>query len=105
MRLIGEREYGAASQIFATGANTQVRGDVDVRHLDISMPGLLVATNERNGAGQSTLCAGAYGFSFAAGAEDGPSGVGSFHEGMRFEEKNAAGWANLASVFQGSLVP
>jgi hypothetical protein len=35
-----------------------------------------------NGAGGNTLCKGAYGASFAAGAEDGPSGVPLFHEGM-----------------------
>jgi neutral ceramidase len=105
MRLIGEREYGAAAAIFGSSQLASVAGPVDFRHSFVQMPGLLVASAQRNGAGGNVLCNAAYGFSFAAGAEDGPSGAPGFVEGLRFEQKDADGWANLAGIFRGSLMP
>lgn len=110
MRIIGEREYGAASNIFNT-ATAQVRGPVDFRHTFVSMPGLLVAsaTGQRNGAGLSNLCNAAYGFSFAAGAEDGPSGAGvpgyKFTEGTKFSALDAQRWTDVTNAFKSTLIP
>ncbi len=104
MRIIGEREFNAANGVF-NGTLTQVRGDVDFRHTFVKMPGLLVATNHVNGAQGKTLCNAAYGFSFAAGAEDGPSGAPGFVEGMTFGSRDAAGWNNLSTFFKGNLMP
>ena len=104
MRMIGEREYDAAAAIFG-GPLASVRGKVDFRHSFVAMTGLLVATTERNGIGTTTLCRGAYGASFATGSEDGRSGEPGFVEGMRFEQRDAAGWRNVAGVFRSVLMP
>jgi len=104
MRIIGEREFGAASAIF-NGHRVPVRGDVDFRHSFVQMPGLLVAANQVNGAGGKVLCNAAYGFSFAAGAEDGPSGAPGFTEGMTIEKMNASRSNDLANFFKGNLLP
>jgi neutral ceramidase len=104
MRIIGEREYSAAAAIFG-GPLASVRGAVDFRHSFVSMPGLLVASSERNGIGLSTLCRGAYGASFATGSEDGRSGEPGFTEGMRFEQRDAQGWRDAANAFGNGLMP
>lgn len=104
MRIIGEREFNATNNLFS-GSQTPVRGNVDFRHTFVNMPGLLVATGNLNGANKPNLCNGAYGFSFAAGAEDGPSGVPGFTEGMKFYQKNENDWYDLSNFFKGSLMP
>ena len=111
MRIIGEREFNAARAVF-NGGLAAVRGEVDFRHTFVKMPGLLVATAprnggraEQNGAKLNTLCTAAYGFSFAAGAEDGPSGSVDFKEGMTFGQKDAAGWSTTAEIFRSRMLP
>jgi neutral ceramidase len=55
--------------------------EIDYRHKFVLMPGTPVpSSNFTNGAGLKTLCTGAYGVSFMAGAEDGRTGFLS--EGM-----------------------
>jgi len=105
MRIIGEREFTSAQSVFNRPGLEAVRGPVDFRHAWVKMPNLLVVSNFTNGAGQKTLCNASYGFSFAAGAEDGPSGAPGFTEGMTFTSKDAAGWNNLSNFFKGNLVP
>lgn len=104
MRIIGDREFAAATSLF-DGPGMPIVGPLDGRHTFVNMPGLLVATAQKNGAGTSTLCSGAYGFSFAAGAEDGPSGFPGVREGMLFTEKDAQGWTNVANGFRSSVMP
>lgn len=106
-QLIGERESGMAMQIHQGPRRTPVVGDVDFRHMFVRMPGFAVnETVQRNGAGGNTLCSGAFGVSFAAGAEDGPSGVPLVQEGMALS-RDAAGpdLARLRQVFLDTVPP
>lgn len=105
VRIIGEREFTNADYLFTNVAKEAVSGPIDYRHLfvrmsDLQVPGSLFT----NGAGSKTLCRAAYGMSFAAGAEDGPSGMPGFSEGMTFSKQSAAGWANLRGFFGSSLL-
>jgi len=104
MRIIGGREFAAANEIF-NHSKEDVLGDVDFRHTFVRMPGYHVGSVHVNGAGQRTLCRGAYGASFAAGAEDGPSGVPGFAEGMTFNQKTPAEWVRLSRIFNARIVP
>ena len=71
-RIIGTREFNAAFGLFNSVAPEMLSSEVDYRHKVVSMPGTEVRTTSfTNGAGSKTLCNGAYGISFAAGAEDG----------------------------------
>jgi neutral ceramidase len=74
--LIGRREFAPARSLLdVTAGQTPVGGDVDYRHAFVMMPGYVVQnTAHTNGVGGKALCPAAYGASFMAGAEDGPSG-------------------------------
>jgi neutral ceramidase len=104
MRIIGEREYQSALNVFNGRNLTPVRGDVDFRHSFVRMPGLFVASPRPNDP-PGNLCNGAYGFSFAAGAEDGPSGAPGFAEGMTIFQEQQTRWNQLTDFFRGNLVP
>jgi neutral ceramidase len=74
--MIGYLEYATAEQLFIGPNQTPVTGDIDFRHSFVLMPGLPVpSTTHTNGVGLKFLCPGAYGASFMAGAEDGPTGM------------------------------
>jgi neutral ceramidase len=76
MEIIGYREYATAERLFIDPNQTRVIGDVDFRHSFVLMPGLPVPSSAHtNGLGLKFLCPGAYGVSFMAGAEDGPTGM------------------------------
>lgn len=80
-KIIGTREFNAAFGLFNATQTEDLGSDVDYRHKFLLMPGTPVPTsNFTNGAGLKTLCTGAYGVSFMAGAEDGRTGMLS--EGM-----------------------
>lgn len=105
VRIIGDRQYERADAL-SRSSGEHVGGVIDFRHTFTRMPGLVVTgTTQRNGAGGNTLCNGAYGASFAAGAEDGPSGLGGFSEGMVYDARNAAGWENLRRSFMNGPMP
>jgi neutral ceramidase len=71
-QIIGTREFSAALGLFNAAASERLSDEVDYRHKVVLMPGTQVrSSNFTNGAGTKTLCVGAYGLSFAAGAEDG----------------------------------
>ena len=73
--LIGRREFTAARSLLDVAGQTPVGGEVDYRHAFVMMPGYVVRnTAHANGVGGKSLCPAAYGASFMAGAEDGPSG-------------------------------
>jgi neutral ceramidase len=76
-RIIGQREFNAAFGLFNSTAYSAIGSEIDYRHKFVVMPGTPVPTSKfTNGAGLKTLCTGAYGISFAAGAEDGRTGGG-----------------------------
>ncbi|MBK6958439.1 MAG: neutral/alkaline ceramidase [Nitrosomonas sp.] len=79
MQIIGDREFNTANRLFHSMRRTPVDGGVDFRHMFVEMPGYVVTSAGQVG---NTLCRGAYGMSFAAGAEDGPTNSEIFHEGM-----------------------
>jgi len=69
--------------LFNSVAYSAVGSEIDYRHKVVIMPGTPVPTSKfTNGAGLKTLCTGAYGFSFAAGAEDGRPDGSPMTEGM-----------------------
>ena len=72
-QIVGDLEFRTAQGLF--NANQYpVTGDVDYRHSFVFMPGLPVPNSSfANGMGLKTLCEAAYGVSFMAGAEDGPT--------------------------------
>ncbi|WP_019672044.1 neutral/alkaline non-lysosomal ceramidase N-terminal domain-containing protein [Psychrobacter lutiphocae] len=59
-----------------------VSGAVDTRARWIDLNGYQIEANYTQGAGMKTLCAPARGYSFAAGAENGPSNISGIYEGM-----------------------
>lgn len=80
-RLIGEAQYRKALELFERrGPN--LSPVIETRHAWIRMPGLRVR-GEFTGQGDQALCLAGLGYSFAAGAEDGPSGLPVFKEGMK----------------------
>ncbi|MDF2692301.1 MAG: Neutral ceramidase precursor, partial [Labilithrix sp.] len=104
-QIVGNFEFMLADSLFRQAWDNP-GNEVDFRHTFVQMPNLTVmVTPHKNGAGGNTLCPAAYGFSFAAGAEDGPSGMGGFTEGMLFTQQAATGWNNLKNTFSGSAVP
>ncbi len=70
----GQRQADAAIALLSARARALPEG-VDVRSVWVRMPGLAVPDGSR-------LCHAAIGYSFAAGSEDGPSGIAGFREGM-----------------------
>ncbi|MEI7466417.1 MAG: neutral/alkaline non-lysosomal ceramidase N-terminal domain-containing protein, partial [Burkholderiales bacterium] len=98
MAEIARRQLTTSDRLF-NGPQQPLRGDIDFRHVFVRMPGLAVNSGARNVNGTNTLCDAGYGFSFAAGSEDGPSGWPYFKEGMRQDSpelRNAgAGFAAL----------
>lgn len=60
-----------------------LEGLLDRRHRWVRMPGLRVPAEPASGLDHGVLCVPAFGHSFAAGAEDGPSGFPGFREGMK----------------------
>ena len=82
-RIIGQREFNAAFGLFNSTAYSPVGTEIDYRHKFQFMPGTPVPTSKfTNGSDLKTLCTGAYGFSFAAGAEDGRPDGSPMTEGM-----------------------
>ncbi|MCM2323760.1 MAG: neutral/alkaline ceramidase [Oligoflexia bacterium] len=81
VRLSGESQFRKARELFE-GASRSVGEELDYRHRWVRMPGLVVR-GEFTGEGPRALCLAGLGYSFAAGAEDGPSGMPGFREGMR----------------------
>jgi neutral ceramidase len=91
-QIIGTRQFNAAFGLFNGVQQTDLGSEIDFRHKTMLMPGTVVpSSNFTNGANLKTLCVGAYGMSFMAGAEDGRTGMGS--EG-----------AALASDFEKALL-
>jgi len=99
VELIGSRQFDAAKRLFenANGGLRDIGAEVDFRHMFVQMPGYPV--------GKDRLCSGALGLSFAAGAEDGPSGMPVFREGMVAETKFGPSLEQLRKDFGGWSMP
>jgi neutral ceramidase len=82
VRTIGTREFTAAFGLFNAAGAEALGSDIDYRHKFVAMAGTSVPSSiHTNGSGTKTLCEGAYGVSFAAGAEDGRPGGYFIREG------------------------
>ncbi len=96
LRISGTSQFNAAYKLF-NSPQKFLSGPIDSRLLYVKMPGYKV--------NQFTLCHAAMGFSFAAGAEDGPSGIPGFHEGMTQKNLSAQDSESLAIDFFESFLP
>lgn len=79
--LIGSLQADAAFELVRSAKAIEVPR-VQSRHTWIRMPGYSVSAEYTRGS-QENLCGPALGYSFAAGAEDGPSDIPGFVEGIR----------------------
>lgn len=76
----GRMQYEKAHEL-ADSATENVTGSIDFRHKFVDFSDVTVAPEFADGVERHTAPA-AMGYSFATGAEDGPSGIDMFHEGM-----------------------
>lgn len=81
VRIIGEAQFKKARSLHEMGVPLYDTL-LDSRHRWVKMPGFKVSS-EFTSSQEETLCDGALGMSFAAGAEDGRSDTPGLREGMR----------------------
>ncbi|TCZ75502.1 alkaline ceramidase [Paenibacillus albiflavus] len=96
----GRKQYEAAVQLNDT-ATQYLSGSVDFRHQFVNFENISVAPEYADGTERHTAPA-AMGYSFATGAEDGPSDIAMFHEGMT-QDDYPFGSANAVSVTQAFI--
>lgn len=77
----GQEQFDASWQLWNTPGE-QVGGPVDSRGRYVQLKNYVVKAPYTEGEGDKTLCTPARGFSFAAGGENGPSGIPGIYEGM-----------------------
>ncbi|MST50024.1 neutral/alkaline non-lysosomal ceramidase N-terminal domain-containing protein [Mobiluncus porci] len=77
----GQEQFDASWQLF-NRPGRQVAGAVDSRGRYVQFKNYVVNAKYTEGEGDKTLCVPARGFSFAAGGENGPSGIPGIYEGM-----------------------
>ncbi len=94
MVLSGTKQYNRALQLY-NSATEVLTGGIDYRHSYVKMDAVTVDPSWTAGAGYQTTCKAAIGMSFAAGAEDGPSNVPGFHEGMVYD---GVSWPQITFV-------
>lgn len=100
----GSRQFDRAWALYQS-TGVALSGAVDARHQWRDMRGLRVDGAFTDGRGPQTLCSASRGYSFAAGAENGPSHIPGITEGMTrgtFDQGAAAG--NYSVSFQGQAV-
>jgi len=100
----GHKQFEAAVQL-NDNATQYLSGSVDFRHQFVDFENITVAPEYADGIERYTAPA-AMGYSFATGAEDGPSDIAMFHEGMT-QDDYPLGSASAVSVTQGfiSIMP
>lgn len=100
----GRKQFEKALEL-ADSATDKITGSVDFRHQFVDFSCIKVTPEYADGEDRETAPA-AIGYSFATGAEDGPSGVPSFYEGMTTEDYPIDG-KNTVKIAQEfvSLVP
>ena len=91
----GALQYRKARDLFEQGGRI-LKPRLEYRSVWMNMSGHLVDAAFARGKPQA-LCRAAMGYSFAAGAEDGPSEVPGFYEGMK------QGLAALPQIMDGAL--
>lgn len=96
LQISGAQQFDMALQLL-NGSQTPMSGDIDYRHIFVKMPGFQVNNH--------TLCKAAFGFSFAAGAEDGPSGLPIFKEGMTRQQFKKSQLTNYIESFKNLFIP
>ncbi len=88
----GENQYLKCKELVKS-ASVRLSGDIDYRHSYVDFSNVTIAPKYGDGMERHTY-PGAVGYSFAAGAEDGPSGVSLFHEGMTADDYPIDGGEN-----------
>ncbi len=79
--IIGTKQFAEAQQLY-NEAQVEISPPIKSQKVWITMPGFMVR-KAFTGDADHLLCPGALGYSFAAGADDGPSGVPGFYQGMK----------------------
>lgn len=96
----GRKQYEKAVELNES-ATDYLSGKIDYRHQFVDFEDITIAPEFADGEERKTAPA-AMGYSFAAGAEDGPSGIDIFYEGMT-QEEYPLGSANTTSVLQAFI--
>ncbi len=78
-REIGRRRFEKAKELFEN-TTSSISSRLSYRHVWVTMPDYKV---QSVGQSQQRLCFPAVGYSFVAGATDGPSEIPGYHEGMK----------------------
>lgn len=94
VQLSGQKQYDKAIALYNSATET-LTGGIDYRHSYVNMAQKAVDAAYTSGNGYQTTCRAAIGMSFAAGAEDGPSDVPGFVEGMTW---GGASWPSITLV-------
>ncbi len=110
-KFAGEQQYLKCKEL-SDGANTKLTGNIDYIHKYVDFSDISIAPEyveyQANSILPSTISAStgektydaAIGYSFACGAEDGPSHIDMFHEGMTSDEYTYDGAPNLVKAAQ-----
>lgn len=77
----GQEQFDASWRLWNSPGDT-VKGAVDYRGRYVQFKNYVVKAAYTEGAGDQKLCVPARGYSFAAGGENGPSGIPGIYEGM-----------------------
>ncbi len=93
----GTRQFEKAKELYQA-AEKPLEGSLDYKHTWINMPGFEIKS-DFTGQKNQQLCLGALGFSFAAGAEDGPSHIDGFYEGIKADDYTDKTWLDFANTF------
>ncbi len=94
VQLSGQKQYDKAIALY-NSATESLTGGIDYRHSYVNFAQKAVDAAYTSGNGYQTTCRAAIGMSFAAGAEDGPSDVPGFVEGMTW---GGASWPSITLV-------
>lgn len=113
-KFAGEQQYLKGLEL-SNSANTIVSGNIDYRHKYIDFSNISVAPeytsykcnselpNEITESDHKLTYDAAIGYSFACGAEDGPSNIDMFHEGMTADDYPIDEGCNLVKTAQHFL--
>lgn len=104
VQIDGSRQLQKAQELYAQ-PGTRLADRIDYRHQWTAMNGFVVRPEFTHGAA-ATLCTAARGYSFAAGAENGPSDIPGITEGMTDDNTNllTAAQAFLADPLSGVIL-
>lgn len=98
---IGKMQYEAAKEL-SENATKRLSGPIDFRHTYLDFSNIVV-DGKYTGEGQKRTYGGCMGYSFAPGAEDNPTDIPFFFEGMTQEEFKYDGASNYIDKIQNIL--